>query len=74
MGFAGRIDRLGDFAGSGLVPLREDVSVVVWNHLSTQVAGPNFLAADQNRDFDLFGRHVGDLLLECNPFRRAGGV
>ena len=74
MGLAGRFDRLGDFAGAGFVPLREDVSVVVWNHLSTEVAGPDFLAADQNRDFDLLGRHVGDPLLECNPLRRAGGV
>ena len=73
-GFGGGLDRHADFCLAGFVIGGEDMPVVVGADRFAGVSGADFLAADDERDFDLLAQHFVDFGLERGLFRSAGGI
>ena len=69
-----RGDRLLHVLWPGLVVLRQHVLVVVRHDRLLDLAGANFLAADDERNVDLLGRHRFQARFELGPLRRARRV
>ena len=68
------LDRLRDVLLRGLVPVGEDVAVVVRHHRLRGLAAADVLSADDQRDLDTLRGHLLQPGLELGPLGRPGGV
>ena len=70
----GRGNRLLHVLGAGLVVLGQHVLVVVRHDRLLDLAGPDLLAADDERNLDLLRRHRLQARLQLGAFRRTGRI
>ena len=70
-GLCSGLDRLFHFLRACFMPGRQDVAMSMRHHLRSRVAGPHFLAANQQRNLDFFGRHLGQPAFQSLPVAAA---
>jgi hypothetical protein len=56
------------------VIVSQDVLMIVWHYDCAEIAGADFLATNNQWNFNLFAGYVCKCSLKLRPFRAAGGV
>src|SRR5207249_3748563 len=74
MGLRGGVDRLRDVLSRSLVPVAQDVAVVVRHHRLRLVPGADLLASDDERDVEALARHGLEPRLELRLLGGPGAV